>query len=228
MIQLNTYPGWKEWKGKALAQTLNFDEPYPLPSDKIQDNFRFSSEIERQHAVVIQYLGLVQTIQTLKDCEFYFRRYPFRGLPMSRSTHVTNVCEMYFGRFYEFKERIKKFFEAVKAVSPQHGLDIARFIKLYEKEFDQELRTRHRVHHNSRFEDIAIDRVFLTESMAADPKQFGWKRRHLADYRTVTKQWILRVRQRGARLDEFMEAIAGSVIASCPFISRAPEGHDEH
>jgi hypothetical protein len=109
-----------------------------------EDAFTFPPEIEKQHAVVYQYIGLQQTVETLKECEYYFRRYPFRGLPVSRASHITNVCEMYFGRFYEFKERLKKYFEAVKAVSPNHNLDIGKFIRQYEKIFDDELNTPQR------------------------------------------------------------------------------------
>jgi hypothetical protein len=136
MKDLDDYPGWREWRRKRIGHTLHFDDQFPADFEKFEDEFKFSDEVEKQHAVVIQYLGLVDAVSSLKDCEYYFRRYPFRGLPVTRDSHITNVCEMFFGRFYEIKERLKEYFNAVSAVAPRHSLGIGPFIKAYEKEFD--------------------------------------------------------------------------------------------
>jgi hypothetical protein len=66
-----------------------------------------------------------------------------------------------FHRFYEFKERLKKYFNAVKVASSTSNLDVGIAIKHFEKMFDQELRARNNIHHDNRFQDIAINRVFL-------------------------------------------------------------------
>lgn len=218
MGNLENEPGWKEWRRNRFARTLYFDDPFPLEVQTVENVFVFSDAIEKQHAVVIQYLGLQQTIYSLKECEYYFRRFPFRGLPVTRYGHLTNICEMYFSRFYEFKERMKKYFEAVKAAAPNHGLEIGKFIRLFEKVFDQELRARNSVHHDSRFEDIAIDRVFLTESISLNDQDRGWKREHMVAYRKVVGEWAQRVRVRGSRMDEFLEAIAKATLSTCAFL----------
>jgi hypothetical protein len=215
---LDNEPGWKEWKLKHIARTLSFDAPFPLEVQSAEEEFVFSDAITKQHAVVSQYLGLAQTICSLKDCEYYFRRYPFRGLPVTRHDHLTNVCEIYFSRFYEFKSRMKKYFEAVKAASPNHGLEIGKFIKLFEKTFERELRARNGVHHDCRFEDIAIDRVFLTESISLNDQNGIWKREHTAAYRKVVGEWARRVRVRGLIMDEFLEAIAKETLSTCVFL----------
>jgi hypothetical protein len=216
---LDNTPGWKAWRIKRIAHTLHFDDPSPLQSHQIEKDFEFSPEIEKQHAAVTQYLGLVQTIESLKECEYYFRRYPFRGLPVTHYSHITNVCEMYFGKFYEFKERMKNYFEAIKVVEPRHKLDIGKFIKLFEKIFDQELRTRNSVHHIRRFEDIAIDRVFLIKLISLKPDDRGWKREHSVAYRKVAGEWSSRVRKRAAKMDEILEAIAEATLSTCTFLT---------
>lgn len=215
---LENEPGWKEWRRKRIAHTLYFDDPFPLEVKSDGGDFVFSDTIKKQHAVVIQYLGLQQTIYSLKECEYYFRRYPFRGLPVTRYGHITNVCEMYFSRVYEFKERMRKYFEAVKAVAPHHRLDIGAFIKQFEKVFDQELRARNSVHHDSRFEDIAIDRVLLTEILSLNDKDRGCKREHMGAYRKAVGEWVQRVRVRGSKMDEFLEAIAKVTLSTCIFL----------
>jgi len=216
---LDNYPGWKEWRRRRFGHTLHFDDQFSTAFEKLEDEFHFSDEMEKHHAVVIQYIGLHDTIISLKECEYYFRRYPFWDLPVTRHSHITNVCEMYFGRFYEFKERLRNYFDAVTAATPRHGLDVGGFIKTFNKVFDQELRARHGIHHHRRFGDVAIDQVLLTESLSEIHPEKGWKREHLTAYRKLSRQWARRVRLRGAKMDEFLEAIAVATLATCNFLS---------
>jgi hypothetical protein len=221
MKRLESYPGWKEWKRQHLVHTLHFDESALPLRDRFEDEFKFSAEVEREHAVAIRYLGLHETVRSLKECEFYFRRYPFRGLPVSRHSHITNVCEMYFGRFYEFKERLKNYFDALGAAVPKHGLAIGDFIKRFERAFGQELRARNYVHHHNRFEDLAIDRIFLTESISIGRDEAGWRQEHLVAYQKFTREWAQRVVRRGEEMDEFLEAVARATLSSCRFFGAA-------
>jgi hypothetical protein len=223
MARLESYPGWKEWKRRHFVRTLHFDEMLSIPNE-LEAEFKFSEEVEREHAVVIKYLGLHETTRSLKECEFYFRRYPFRGLPVTRHSHVTNVCEMYFGRFYEFKERLKNYFDVLEVAVPEHNLDIGGFIKLFERTFSQEMRSRNDIHHHNRFEDIAIDRVLLTDSISVGRDERGWRQEHLAAYRKFTREWAQRVVERGKRMDEFLEAVASATLNCCGFLSVDPDG----
>jgi hypothetical protein len=215
---LEDYPGWKEWKRQHFVQTLHFDEPLLPVGDEFENEFKFSEEIEREHAVVMGYFGLHETIRSLKECEFYFRRYPFRGLPVTRHSHITNVCEMYFGRFYEFKERLKNHFDALEVAVPGHGLDVGRFIRQFERTFSQELRARNGIHHRRRFEDLAIDRLLLTDSISIGRPESGWREEHLAAYRRSTREWAQRVIERGKKMDEFLEAVAVATLNGCTFL----------
>jgi hypothetical protein len=222
MKNLEDVAGWKEWRRKRVHKTLQFADPFLTEPQTMESNFVFSDMIEKQHAVVIQYLGLQQTIESLKECEYYFRRFPFRGLPVTRYGHITNVCEMYFSRFYEFRERTKKYFEAVKTAAPNHSLEIGKFIKLFDKTFYQELRARNGVHHHSRFEDIAIDHLLLTESISLNGGDWGWKSEHMIAYRKLVGEWTQRVRDRGSKMDEFLEAIAAATLSACVFLKPVP------
>lgn len=221
IIDLDQYPGWREWKRKQVGYKLYFDDP--VFSTSHEKMFVFSEEIERQHAVIFQYLALQSTILSLKDCEHYFRRYPFRKNEVSHHDHITNVCEMYFSRFYEFKERLKKYFNAVKVASPASNLDAGVVIRHFEKMFDQELRARNNVHHDSRFQDIAIDRVYLTGIVSAEPTDKGWKLEHRTAYRKLAKEWAERVLRRGQKMDEFLEAVAAISLSQCSFLSTAAD-----
>ncbi len=218
MRKLNDYPGWKEWQHGKIHHVLNFDDPFLIDKQEIESEFKFSDEIEKQHTVVMQYLGLHSTITALKECEFYFRRYPFRGLPISRSNHITNVCEMYFTRFYEFKERVKNYLNALNDAMPEKSIDIGAFVKLFQKVFDQELRERNKIHHHQRFDDIVVNRISLGELFLIENEYKGWEKEHLRDYRQYTKEWVERVRRRGAKMDQFLEAIADTTLKNCNFL----------
>ncbi len=86
--------------------------------DQIPEEFRFSDEIERKHNVIMLYINLQNALTSLQDVEYYFRRYPFHDLPVSHNDHITRVCEMYFGHFYEFSERMKKYLNALNEIRP--------------------------------------------------------------------------------------------------------------
>jgi len=216
---LEDYPGWKEWNRDRLSRTLYDDDLLPDADGHEPHAFVFSDAVERQHAVVFQYLCLQQTTTALRECEYYFRRFPFHGLPVTHSDHITNVCEMYFGRFYEFRERLKKFLNVLAVAAPTHRIDIGKFIKLFDKEFDGELRARNSVHHHERFGDQAIDRVFLAHIVSTGRSGDGWKAERQAAYRKVTREWVARVRRRASMLDQFMEAAAQLTLSSCEFLS---------
>lgn len=222
MTKLDEYPGWKEWRLKRIGHVLYFDDPYVSADRELEPEFQFSDAVDRQHAIVMQYLQLVQAVHNLKECEFYFRRYPFRGLPVTRYSHITNVCEMYFGRFYEIKERLKKFFDALSKAKLGHGLlghglNVGRFIKNFEREFDQELRARNSVDHHKRFEDVALDRVMMKELASGGDND--WEREHLKEYRNLSKQWAQRVKRRGEIMDAYLEEVATATLNSCSFLS---------
>lgn len=168
MRELDTYPGWKAWRKGRFAITL-YDKHIPHTGDPHRPSeFVFSPELDQQHDLVTQYLGIEQAVFALRDCEYYFRRFPFRGLPVHKHTHLTYMCEMFFNRFYELKERIKRYLNALAKLALNH--------KRFEKEFDQELRERNGVHHHrieigpfihhGRFEDLAIDRIFVSHAVA--------------------------------------------------------------
>jgi hypothetical protein len=67
MINLANEPFWKEWKQSQIARTLYFDEPFQLPLGRLDGDFVLSPELAKQHAVVIQNLGLQQTVFSLSE-----------------------------------------------------------------------------------------------------------------------------------------------------------------
>jgi hypothetical protein len=220
IMKLNEYPGWRDWNRGKFGHTLHFDDEF-WRGDSRPSEFKFDPETEKQHAVVMRYLALLQTPMELRDLEFYFRRFPYKGTPITRYAHLSNVCELYFGRFYQYKERLKELFDAVKVAVPTHGLEVGKFIKLLDKEFDAEMRERHSVHHRERFEDVEISRLFIVEKVIlADPDRVakGWDKEHKRYYRQAAKKWAERCIRQSERLDVFTEAVAKALLDVCPFL----------
>lgn len=219
--RLEDYPGWKEWNRRKVSLTLHQDV-WDERTKGTPEEFVFSVEVARQHEVVFQFLGLHQTLEALKDCEYYFRRYPFHGLPVSHHDHLTNICEMYFGRFYEFRERLKKYLNAVNATLKDKKLDVGGLIKQFDKIFDDELRARNSVHHHQRFADAAIDRVYLTSVLSKQSLNDGWISERKARYRAVTREWAERVQRRADAVADFLEAAAQATLTLCDFFPEPP------
>lgn len=218
--KMQAYPGWHEWKRSQIGYTLNFDDEF-MHTEKFPEEFKFSLEIEREHAVLTLYLDLLSTANALRDVEWYFRRHPFSGAPVSRESHLRYVCEMYFGRFYQFRERLKGLSIAVKKLAPDHGLDFGKFIKTFDKEFDQEIRARHGIHHHVAFDEVAISRVALLELSGLSDESESRKRALQSHYRKTAKDWALRAKRRSETLDHYVEAVAEALLKTCPFLVAA-------
>jgi hypothetical protein len=220
---LQDYPGWREWQRKKFHKVLWEDwEPRQSHIDQIGD-FEFDAATDAEHAVVHGFYCLISTVNSFKDLEYYFRRCPFRGLPVSRHEHLANVCEMYFSRFYEFRARAKNLLNAANATAPRRSIEVGQFIKLYDRMFDVELRERNSVHHRLRFSDLDIDRMMLEEWNARVTGRDDHLRRYHADaYRRVASKWASRVRDRAKLLDEIVDRIADGILQTCAFLNSPP------
>ena len=225
MKKLDDVPGWQAWNRQKLHATLAVDDPWP-GDEKIQLNhFRLPDPIDREHAVVMSYYGLVTSLSSLRDCEYYFRRYPFRGLPVNHHDHLRYTCEMYFGRFYEFSERMKVASAAVHAALPGTTVPFGDLIKHFAKRFKPELKERNSVHHNDRFEDIRIDNIGIIFMAAAGKDEpLHLKRRMQNSYREATREWAERVRRRSKDVEQYLEAVATLMLGHCAFLGVVPRG----
>jgi hypothetical protein len=121
---LNAVPGFKESRRTNARASPDFDDRFAAWAGEAGD-IMLPSDIERQHAVVMRHLVLKEIALSFKSCEHYFRRFPFKGLAVSRHEHLSNACELYFDRFYQSRARIKKLSRAVTVLRPNHGIQFA-------------------------------------------------------------------------------------------------------
>ena len=206
---LEKYPGWREMNRKKIGRIF---EMRTEESD-VEVDFILPEDIEGQRLLVLGYAQLLVTVELLGEYQYYLRRFPFRGLPVTRSRHVTNVCEMYFSRCYQFKQLFKIYLCCLKTQVP--NVDIGRGLKQFDKAFGRELKTRNQIHHREGFSDISIDRLFLQEiAWGKDSPGRDY------EYRRATRFWIEEIRLTVGRLEEVLENAAKATLEHCTFLSK--------
>ena len=183
-------PVWRKYIRKKLSNimfnTSDFDEKGAL-----------SQEVEDQRMLIVEYITLNLMIEEIQQCEYYLRRFPFRGLPVDRSSHVTNVCEMYFKKCYQFKDRFKRYLNTLKTQVPD--FEVGPIIRKYSRTFDRELKARNAIHHRERFSDMTIEKVFLYERFLTDVAARNY------EYRRATSFWIREIQSTILRLNQIVE-----------------------
>ncbi|MCW2365561.1 hypothetical protein M2341_001008 [Sphingobium sp. B7D2B] len=217
--KITNYPGFREWKAKAIALTL---DDIRLPPDASHpEMFMFSPAVERQHEAVMSFLALQTTWIAMSECEHYLRNHP--GEPISKEAHLRYSIEMFFNRFYEFSERMKRCLNAVNATLI-NKLDAGTAIKAFAKQFKQELAARNSVHHNNHFSDLMLDRVSMTGLMSNHPKHGdGWASEQRRAYRTTQADWVKRMRRRTAHVKVFLTAVEEAIIRECKWLEEELE-----
>jgi hypothetical protein len=209
--RLENLPSWKLWNRTKFGAALH-DQPLE------RADFQFPDPVNKQHGAIMSFLELSASLEALRDVEFYFRRFPFLGLPISRDTHIRYICEMYFNRFYEFKQRLKVCLNAVNQSISTGKLNVGMALKA----FDQELRARNGVNHHGRFEDRALDRIWLTSRIVVHQKVGdGWEIEHRQAYRKTSIEWAKRVKLRAKDAEPFLEAVALVMLEHCDYLAES-------
>jgi hypothetical protein len=149
-------PEFHEFKQKQIGLTLSDDVIEGL------EGFVLPPTLAKEHSVITAFHGMYSAQKTLSQCEYYFRRFPFRGLAITRDEHIQNVCEFYFSIFYIMRCRIKITLNNLKLACPDSNLNMKNFLQHFDKEFDYELRARNRVQHHETFDDVGINRISIT------------------------------------------------------------------
>jgi len=215
--KIDQYPGWRKFQNNKIGYT--FWDDWPISKDNVPVEFNFPDEIEKQREVVVSYLSLSSSLIALKDVEYYFRRYPFHSLPITKHAHLRYICEMYFNRFYEFLERIKTCLNLVNLSINNRELDVGMLLKTFDKEFDQEIRARHSINHRDRFEDLVIDQIAILGIIGHKKSDSRWTLEYETQYRKASREWAERVKKRAVFVENFQETIAQAVFENCSYLN---------
>jgi hypothetical protein len=218
-----TTPEFREFQHQRIGFILADDlERETLP----REDFRFDEDVEKQHNLITSFLNLHTSARVLRQCEHYFRRYLFRGGPISREDHARNMCEFYLGNVYVLRSRLKTFLNNLVKVCPEIQVDVAATLKSFNRVFDQELRMRNGVTHHEPFSDVVTEKLFITGLLAKHPplKEAALDRVYLSTYRTFVNSWARRVRNRSQTVELLIDSIAELLVQKANFLSHSESG----
>ena len=216
--------------GRWLSTTRNNPEDWDFTRKRIRYTFADSydnvsnpgeliltPEVSAQNNLILGFLELLQSLSVMEQTEFYFRRYPFHGLPITKHDHMRNICEMYFGAVYTIRCKIKIVLNHLKTFLPSTDIRVADFIKAFDREFDLEIRARGQAVHRESFDEVGLSRLLLT-SMMDDSEQTGTNCRQNYEFREFQKRWSKRVRLKSRIAKQFVEEVASAILENSGFL----------
>lgn len=207
----------KERVGKGVLATLLSNTSVELEKEDLPI-IPFSLVEEAQYNLLMSYLELESLLRSCEQCEFYFRRYPFSGLPVSQKDHLQNACEMFFDRIAQFKDRLKLIFNRLKIVTGTDDERYGAIVRAYSKCYDWELRQRNSAHHNRRFEYDRIDQLGLINLLQHSDLRV-WLPDTKSIYRAEARMWVKRVRTECKNLGLFLDTVAKIILDSTQFLT---------
>ena len=219
---LNRYveiPGFKEWKNRSITATIM--NGFESTNCSI-DPFPHSEAILSEHAVITAYLDLVTALQDIAEMEYYFRRYPFNNLPVSKSNHLRHMCEAFFSKLYIFGERMTLALNEIDRVITPKKIDVGSVRKAFQKAFKKDLRERHNTHHHFRYRDIEVDQISMIDTLSISPNvdATGMARLERVAYRRATRDWVLHVNSRTKAASHFVDAVGRAMLTHCDFLDQ--------
>ena len=220
-INIISTPKFKAYKRKQIGYVLADELEHELRLVEPIGDFVFEKAVQAQHKLVMSFFHLYDSGRVLSQCEYYFRRYPFRDLPVTRDDHARNMCEFYFSSIYIARERLKKVLNLIAKMYKDHGLDIRGTLKSFDTAFEQELGMRHQATHDEPFGDLHIDRLILTRILSSGPrlKHKGWHEEHLRQYRRFTMEWSKRAARRSNIVQRLIASVAQALLEKAKFLA---------
>ena len=223
LTRLLDYPGFREWKNEVVRRHMAFTL---IPQAWVEpfENFRFDADTLRQHEIVAGYVRLTKAAIDCRSAQHYFRRYPFRGLPIGRDEHLRTCAELYYSRVYQFRERLFRLLTWIERRTTPKGLNVKALKVTFDEQLREELDERHRIHHEEAYSDFELDALGQTDLLATIDD--GWPRMSDAGYHRIARQWRKRVVASADKLDFWVGVAAVLILVRCRFLPRPGEADD--
>ena len=220
------HPAFRQLVRSKIGSALDWEDDWPTNGERVSEVV-LPELLAARHDAVMQFYNLWTAAERLKTVEFYFRRYPFKGLPVNRHEHLENMCAMFFSHFYVFQERLRVYLNALNKVSAPANIDVGETLKLYQRRFNAELRERHGGTHFEPFDDLTINAVML-HSMRDHDRPTGDRAGAAYAYRKASREWAGHAKRGGERVAAFLETIADATLLVATFLQTPPSpGPDE-
>ena len=225
LTQYIEIPGFRDWKNQSMVATLTNDID---DQQLVIKPFPHSDEVISEHRVISSYLNLVTALQDIAEMEYYFRRYPFSGLPVSRANHLRHTCEAFFSKIYIFEERLTQTLNEIQRVTLPQKLNVSGIKKAFQKSFRKDLRERNDIHHHVPYKDVELDQISMINLLQYAPTaDFCGEELERLRYRQVSKDWVLRVRSRTNAASRFVDAVGSAMLQHCDFLEQGGNSASE-
>ena len=211
--EVSRYPGFNDWQKKRFSRILMWGEV----SYDTGTNFEFDAETEKKQDFSLAYMELIRSALSIQSVEYYFRRYPFRDLPVSHDEHLSNICELLFSRIYQFREKLKKTLNLANQIKP-NIIDVGPIIKWFDRTFREEISERNQTHHHTRYQDIEIEKISLMHLMAIAKRDNGWSEEMRHEYRKACSTWTSRVRARSKIIFQVIDVLSKHLDENADFL----------
>lgn len=159
------------------------------------------------HLLHSMFITICDTMNAAKQCEFYFRRFPYKGIEITKSDHIRNISEMYLGRVYEIHEKIVQFLNKLQELKPKTPIDIGKFSKDFKKSFHWEFKERGLAVHNQRFTETALNKLGTSLLLG---KFFDPVYETVAEetFAQLKHKWVKRVKSQSKSFDQILEEVS--------------------
>jgi hypothetical protein len=216
-LNLTDHKEFLEWKNRQMRDIL-LSGLLPDHEPEFLEDFVFPKEIEIQLDLIQGYMELQSTLLSIKQCEFYFRRYPFATLGISRDAHISTCCELLFSRVYQFKEKWLAHLKRLSRRTKPTKIPTAFFEKQFRTVFDGILAARNEIHHERAYSDIQIKALGMGDLLALADSELNWTKVSQASYRQITNRWVKQVRSISKQIEVFAGFTAYLMLERCDFL----------
>lgn len=217
---LVSHPTFRQLARSKIGAAREWEDDWPTSSERVNEVI-LPETLDVQHDAVMKFYNLWTATERLKTVEFYFRRYPFRYLPVSRKDHLENVCAMFFSQFYVIQEMIKVYLNALNRACAPASVDVGKTLQLFRKRFRAELDERHGATHNQPFDDLTINAVMLRALLDNNETSEGRAAARFV-YQKASREWAAQARRGSARVALFLEGVAGASLQIATFLETPP------
>lgn len=218
LTNLTQYPGFSEWKGKQLVSTVLTAR---FPNFRIESlpDFHFDDNIESEIEIIQGYLKVISSLYAIRECEFYFRKYPFGGRNVSRESHVVTCCEIFLSRIFQFRERwIRQLKKIDRNIKPKN-VPVGLLTKAFDEKFGHLKDERNRIHHEESYYDLQTKAVGLSDLFQNGTEDLAFLRVRNSEYLRIRRSWVKTVRDSSDILDVFLGALATIMLEKCKFLN---------
>lgn len=208
---------YRDWKNRQIKYQLLYALDHDETLEDIGD-FSFDPAFEKEIALINGYFRILKTLQLVKQCEYYFRRFAFRNLPVSRHEHLATCCELFASRVYQFESYWKKHLKQIERKAKPAVAYASQLEKIFREKLDPILIMRNQVHHDQPYSDLEIEALSLGEILTLFDDEIGWNVASRPIYRRIVSDWVRKVRFTHDQLDVFVGATATIMLESAEFL----------